>query len=71
MARSSTPWAWMVWAVLMLILIMAAGFRDNAVGVPVMLILFPFTGFLFIRGIIRWTGRQWRHDDTLVRKNSR
>jgi hypothetical protein len=53
--------AWLAWSVLVVLFVAASLTHVYARGFVVMVFLAPLTVFLVIRGILRWTGKQWRH----------
>jgi hypothetical protein len=53
--------AWCVWMVLMFVAALTLLNNDGVPFLVVSVFLLPLTGFLVIRGILRWTGKQLRH----------
>jgi len=62
MKTSNVSVGWCIWFVAVVVLTLATMNQNKEIVLAASLVLFPLTAFLVIRGIIRWTGRQWRHD---------
>ena len=62
MSKSPVSVGWCIWIVAVVVLTFATMNQDKEIVLAASLVLFPLTGFLVIRGVIRWTGKQWRHD---------
>lgn len=62
MAQSNTSAGFVFWCAFMVAFLVASWAKATPAILVSGIILFPLTAFLVIRGVIRWTGRQWRHD---------
>lgn len=64
MKHSSFSFAWLIWFVAVGMLALAGLLKLYSIVLCMGIILFPLSGFLAIRGVLRWTGKQWRHQST-------
>jgi len=71
MAQSNYSAGVVLWCAFLVAFLLASWLKAYPAILVSAIILFPLTGFLVIRGVIRWTGKQWQHGAAQGQRDAR
>lgn len=61
MKHSTFPFGWISSILLLWVMLLSFSFKVYWLDALAGVFFFPLTGFLVVRAIIRWMGKQWCH----------
>ena len=62
MKHATFPFGWIASILLFWVMLLSFSFKAYWLDALAGVFFVPLTGFLVVRGVIRWMGKQWRHD---------